>query len=551
MLYLGFLASPAWAETPGSLDLKILENQLGNLKGATEPACSSCAEKPDSNLCQDLRKFSCAPGDFDDGTGIGVTGNIIQQKVADLRSKSRNTFIEGFSKRLGSADESYEYLRKLAQSTLGLVDAPQCKNQLRDPACVKLLSSGLADISLKRVFPSAELQMTGASSFIFGYSLRDIDLLTQNSLYENIEADLSKGVQRAITDQTMQKKIAKKIFPDIRMLIAAKIKENVADPNTQRQLIDKVNGIQFGGVDCTLMGGYMGALSVSINSLIIPNAYYQHNKNEFRYCNGFLLGNQSEFQIAMVIAHELAHSIDPCNIAKGPSAFRFNYSSKEEVNAEKEYPFQGLLECLRKEDSVRASKMPVNPQIAVEQKKIADLKAAIEEIKRAIAKIEKKLKKSSLDPKERVVLREKNLTLKEELMEKKSELDKLSGGVGFGTSLVKTENPLFCDGDQIGEAFSDWLAYEVIPDYMASKHPSLTEEQFQTGYANAFRGFCNTMEQGIPQVRGQEVAFDVHPAMEDRINSMLLASPKIRAQMGCKAPSKRRYCPALPGGKTK
>jgi hypothetical protein len=98
----------------------------------------------------------------------------------------------------------------------------------------------------------------------------------------------------------------------------------------------------------------------------------------------------------------------------------------------------------------------------------------------------------------------------------------------------------FCTGDQIGESVSDWLASEVLPEYIAKHHPKLTRDQYRTGYSNAFRGDCNNANPMPPF----HPPGDPHPPNSERVNKIILANPQVRRQMGCAPadPEKARHC---------
>lgn len=101
------------------------------------------------------------------------------------------------------------------------------------------------------------------------------------------------------------------------------------------------------------------------------------------------------------------------------------------------------------------------------------------------------------------------------------------------SSPVDSHRP-FCEGDQIGEAFADWMGAEVLADYTEEYNASLSPNQKLIGYSNIFRDYCN-----MPQESG----FDVHPSLRSRIDRILMANPKIRKQIGCGQPKNGlHYC---------
>src|SRR5262249_12462577 len=91
-----------------------------------------------------------------------------------------------------------------------------------------------------------------------------------------------------------------------------------------------------------------------VPSSLVSNAFYNPYAPGIYVCGGFGVGNLSEFRLAQAIGHELAHSIDPCNLASGPRDFSFHYKGKTLKEAQEEYPVHGLLKCLRGLRSVGA-----------------------------------------------------------------------------------------------------------------------------------------------------------------------------------------------------
>jgi hypothetical protein len=89
--------------------------------------------------------------------------------------------------------------------------------------------------------------------------------------------------------------------------------------------------------------------------------------------------------------------------------------------------------------------------------------------------------------------------------------------------------------DQIGESISDLLAAEITHDLVKLRHPDLKPEQWQIGVSQMLVG--STSCSNLSSI------YDEHPADEKRINSLILANPKIRKSMGCpeKSPNKL-YC---------
>lgn len=110
-------------------------------------------------------------------------------------------------------------------------------------------------------------------------------------------------------------------------------------------------------------------------------------------------------------------------------------------------------------------------------------------------------------------------------------------------SLETSKEPVFCNNDQIDEAFADWMATELIPEYIENHHPKLSQEQKILGYSNVARGDC-VIQDALEIYKSQNSKkFDVHPDMRSRVNNILLSHPKVREQMGCnKLGEDKIYC---------
>jgi hypothetical protein len=213
---------------------------------------------------------------------------------------------------------------------------------------------------------------------------------------------------------------------------------------------------------------------------------YLPTQNAFKYCSGLRIQNDSEFQMAFIMAHELTHSIDPCGISIGPEDYRFKYTpDASREKAENEYPIPGVIKCLRSEKSIHAGFFKPNQMMASGYGQVGP-----------------------------------------------------GGGYMPDPSMMPptkptSKLPLFCDKDQIGESFSDWMAAEVTPEYIQKNFPKLSVDQYRNGYSNIWRGIC---EDEVAKTLNPNFGYDPHPDQVDRTNRLILAQPTIRKQMNCTKP---------------
>lgn len=449
-----------------------------------------------SPLCNDLARTSCAPGSYKDQTGSVKSSSEIQRFMTAYAEKSRIQLHDKFQKILDNSDNSY--FRDLALSGLGLKNSPQCSSQSEEDkkSCRENLIDGLTTLAQKQtlspLMPTASLSRMA--------SLSDTAYILQNDTYQSVINDLTNQAQSDLSNPEVEKKIKDKIFPQIKSLMIERINELHIPDDQKSFMVGKIKSIQFAGSNCTELnrsgygttGGNSGEV---VSSLLVPNAFYDSARNTFKFCSGFLLQSTSEFQIAMTIGHELSHSIDPCQIAFGPTDMGFKYKSSDDLKKmEQEFPLKNVLLCLRDPSSVEA-------------KNLSSMQAG-----------------------------------------------QMGYGNGNGSGSGEYENypmpvagagmpqqqqlkPSFCNNDQITESFSDWMGSEVLPRYI-QKNYSLTPEQYREGYANANRINCWS----YPDT-SDNFNFKVHPAIGKRINKIMLVNPKIRIQMGCPAKHpENTYC---------
>ncbi len=359
------------------------------------------------------------------------------------------------------------------------------------------MASGLTDIFVKQQsastgrFPGAGMSNNG--------SVSDITFVTDSPFYKKVVQNVLNQTQIIIKSDKIDKKAREEVFPKVKAILIAKIGQMVTDPVARKNLTDKVTAIVYIGSNCSQEAG---SNEGSVPGLLLANVFYHLIQNTFKYCSGLSTRNSSEFHMAFIIAHELSHSIDPCSIAIGPSDFIFRYSKNiTREKAESEFPFEGLISCLRSEKSVQA--------ISAEQMLMLGTVG------------------STTDP----------------YGNNGGHGGGYGGGIGTATSsepsVARPTPPFigFCHNDQITETFADWMASEITPDYIKNNFPKLSSEQMRLGYSNIWRGAC------VDDAQQSKLPHDVHPSQKDRSNRIILTQPKIRAQMDCtKSLSDRVYC---------
>ncbi len=425
-------AGEAWARSPGGI-IEEIEGINKKKPCQIDPAMAY--------VCDSMSTFSCKPGTFEDGTGKVLSEDDYQKKIAPIRARVEKVYETAVLKALNDQDPKYELVRELAVKATLQSGTPGCEMEKKTGRneCFKRVASILAAHRTRAEFgPHIQSQFSDENA----KSAFDHDAfyeLIRNGAFSSAMNDAHKKAVGMVTDATIEKKIRKEIFPEVRTLLIEKVKESIADPEIERKVIQKIQNIGFSGVDCSSML-FGGEQEGKIPGLMFSNAYYSAEDQTFRFCNGFLLKNNSEFSIAMVIAHELSHSIDPCHIQKPIASPPVKYSETPDPKLlEGQYPIPGLLQCLRARESIGA----VNRREHVNSKSDSETS-------------------------------------------------------GKNVVVLHRQRAPFCDHqDQIGEAFSDWMGAEVLGDFIEKNHSKLSPREKLVGYSNVFRSLkgCDSSEE--------------------------------------------------------
>lgn len=410
-------------------------------------------------------------------------------------------------------DSSHGLLRRQAFSAFGLSNSPECKGGLENlsQACLNLMSKELTR-EAKLTFSQGPMDMSLYSmSALAVHSgskaqsrLRDRMLLQDSPYFQRVVASFEQKLRDSAAQSELAQKIEKKIFPKVRDLLIKKIEALVPDPKMRSLMRDKLLAIEYEGVSCSIGEGNQPPL---IFQLLEPNARYQPHNNKFSICRGFLLRTSSEFALVHTIAHELAHSIDPCVLTLSPLPPLEQGSSEKPLGSDQWYPIPGLLSCLRGEQSVHAKRVYRNLGAPSEGYFVSQPQAQYP------------ASGSSAPP-----------PLKDTACQDQ----------------VTANNQIYHQHDQIGEAYSDWLATEILPEYIGKNFPKLSQERLRMGYSNVWRMTCSPEESFRAKnsgLRRRVVSLDIHPDTSLRANRILLVQPQIRKQMGCPETMKTAiYC---------
>ncbi len=483
--------------------------------------CVSVFAADDPVCANDMSRLTCASGTFNDGTGVAIVPSIHNNPRRENREKIMKSSLAKFKKSL--SDPSNKYFIKQVLSASGHFHNPECKvdeNNLYSEKCLDLLAESASDVALNRLIGEGISKKGGTQ-----IELANENYFAESTPFNNIQKELVEEAKVMQNHKELNAKI-KEIFPQLVDLISAKMAKNIQDPQLRKNLQDKLSALEFKGVDCTQ------GVNDNLADVFVPNAFYHMVGQNIRYCAGMNDLNTSEFSLAHVMAHEIAHSIDPCNIALGPTDYAFKYkkipdqrASKDNVMPYNPYGGSNTYPTISQLGPPGQMGQPSSQtQTVIDPNQLQNpyntLMACLRSSASIAAQPEKKQSKEDAS--------QSNTDGRYHNRSNKTNASKKS------KSLIE-ETP-FCDDDQIGEAVADWYAFEILPEFIQKRYPNLTKEQYKIGYSNVFRSAdCKD------DVRKEGVHAS-HPTTRDRIDKLLMSQPIIRKQIGCNEASEYHHC---------
>lgn len=365
-----------------------------------------------ASICSDLAAHTCAPGEKHDGTGTTKLAEPLAFMNQEF-DRIRPRLAADFTKLISDSPD----LRGLAIKAYGFNNEEACKSTSRSSNCIGLIVDRL--IESYKLIEFKGLLMNSAS-FFTGDSFATNKLL-EDAKYQKVVSRIA-AEQVKLVPKSLLERVEKVMFPQVKSLLVARIRSLSIDETTRSQIIKKLEAVDFEIGDC-----YTQSKEISISPAFAPDAFYEPNRNSFYICLGFFKASDSEFNIAYIMAHELAHSLDPCQITDGENTAPIA-QRKSDPEVDDTYLKKNFLKCLRSEDSVAAKR--TGPDFVPFPSGAADYR-------------------------------------------------------------VYNDTARLCARDNLNEAVPDWFAAEVIGEYAEKYLPNLSKEQKAAGFSNILRATCN------------------------------------------------------------
>jgi hypothetical protein len=138
-----------------------------------------------------------------------------------------------------------------------------------------------------------------------GLDLQSLRSLGSEPVFANIIEASRHRLDLQFASLNRRNTISQTLFPEVQNSVIRLLQQFPDSPERQAA-IQKVRGINMSISHCSSRDG-----------ILSPNAFYNQERNHITLCNSLLFRTDSLFSIALVLGHEIAHSIDPCNPRHG------------------------------------------------------------------------------------------------------------------------------------------------------------------------------------------------------------------------------------------
>ena len=290
----------------------------------------------DRPICDDLDQATCWPGSRSDVTGVAFSATDANDRLVKIELASRAELKEDISAFIGQPESGY--LRDLVRAHLNLNEQTCAQNPT---ACNQALAEGLYEFMRRGLFPGSPPILQDA------HKLENVAAIEENKRYIEFFKRMTVKLRPRLIDPDLENRIKTQMFPMVKCMLLNRINELDIPEDVRGKMVRKISAVEFAGIDCATTPTQNGFL-------IVPNSFYNRNKNQVQICEGMLYQTTSEFPIVFHIAHEIMHSVDPCNIAADDGSL-FKYILNDPAKSiDSQYPVKNLVTCLRGPDALNA-----------------------------------------------------------------------------------------------------------------------------------------------------------------------------------------------------
>jgi hypothetical protein len=380
------------------------------------------------------------------------------------------------------------------QSTAASLAAQTLKSQSKeDQALVALLTKQLQDEEQcttncsEKVAIRLERMMLGYTFIPKG--VRDHDsyysVRPTYEIFSNrrfVEMAESLRTRAVETATLLHKPDVERVFNETLLRAKAFIESRVENPEQRRIILAKLDQVELGEFGCNVADdGNPDSTESTIDTFLLHPAFLYENK--VYMCAGYLDLNTSDYARSFMIAHELAHLFDPCRTIEDPELKKTIKTNDISKEAmDRQLPFGGAVACLSSSDALENT-----------------------------------------------------------------------WGHGLESTFAgaysnwNEDNLInrYCKGTQIGEAFPDWFATEMVSEHIATSTKDKPPASVANAALNSIRHLCGPER---PFFGNPLEPHSKSPWWENRMDHIFATHPMIRSQLGCRPEQKAKspYCAPPP-----
>lgn len=396
-------------------------------------------------ICTSLSKVTCAGGPRTDVTGKSEA--VDARKFADQELTRIRPIISKTFKSFIATDKGEILKEKILDALPN--QKSNCIAMYGSDECNEFAAAALAELYIK-----SEGSLDLVPNFKGAFDALKASEILAMPAYRQI-AERTTAEQSAKLSPELRKKFLSEIYPNAKKHFIETVNNLSIDEKSKAEIIKKVKTIK----PATLTCDPIFKTNTGLLQSFFPNAQYDENEKEIGICPAYLLFSTSEFDLTALIAHEIAHSVDPCNLPWGMYDQERKLPSEmlEDKEIENQYLKENFLSCLRSDSSVGA------------------------------------------------------LSFRPDLDQLKREEEESPEGEAKGAYANSTHRT--CGTDQINESVSDWFAAETVARFIEARKFSKAEAA--TGVSNIYRSMCvgESSELGVhpPMSKRLDSIFAAHP----------------------------------------
>ena len=323
------------------LSFTLIATLVVSVRAPAADSCENLAKEICSEEGQDSTGFS--RGDDEDGVRVALAKKYepaIKAIAADTFAKMK---AKGLDKTFAQKMSAY----------------PECASGSITKACEETMEIGVRNMIWSNL--TQHIDTPTPSWAEKAPKGQDFTFFEPVGLLSSID-DLQKKI---ISDASESKEAEdiRKIFPSIKKEVGALLPELISDPATLKIAEEKLKPVDFGGFGCNERG------YSKIHDFCAGDSHLDPKTKKVHLCYGLAAANTSKYAMAEVLAHEIAHSFDGCNLnLKDATSGTVSNSggvvgtiqgmlggwTKKVKSADDASPYRAAIECLRDPKSIGA-----------------------------------------------------------------------------------------------------------------------------------------------------------------------------------------------------